>query len=282
MIFNSLTDIFLHNQNSKLYVIKIPESFLKKREIYKIPKKDKIIAFLDNTLLRHGRSGIMFSESGMYWKGFGKQDNISWESLKKVSTITATDSDIKIDNKIINISFSEYPTDMFIKLIKTIIDYLNVKENYNVLHNKDEISLELEMIRNICKPFENIETANAFNVDENIETKKIDKFFKNYKISFNDKIIAQLDTTVFKGGTEGMLICLTGLYFKEKFLTVYLPWHILDTINFKLKDMNLQISSQNTIFHLQNSTINLKEFMSLIKRLQEVCAYNKISSYNHN
>ncbi|HDR8277825.1 TPA: hypothetical protein QC121_005194, partial [Bacillus cereus] len=282
MIFNSLTDIFLHNQNSKLYVIKIPESFLKKRETYKVPKKDKIIAFLDNTLLRHGRSGIMFSESGMYWRFFGKQDSISWESLKKVSKITTLDSEIKIDNKTINIAFSEYPTDMFIKLMHTIIDYLNIKENYNILHNKNELIIGLETIKNICKPFENIKTANAFKVDENIETKKINKFLKNYKIPFNDKIVAQLDTTILKSGTEGMLICLTGLYFKEKFLTVYLPWHILDKINFKLKDMDLQISSQNTIFHLQNSTINLKEFMNLIRKLQEICTNNKINNYKYN
>ncbi|MED4219523.1 hypothetical protein P4671_26445 [Priestia megaterium] len=278
MFANKVREISYFHQNSKFYVEKIPENIYKKiHEFYGISENEIVIAFLDNTLFRNGKNGIVFTNLGLKWRDLEQgTDSIYWEELVKLS-ITKHEKKSKIklgEIKELDLSTTEYPIDQFINLLNKIVDSIN----HNHINVEKNSFISRSKIYDICSLFEE-KRATSFSVGENLDKRKVNNFLKLIDIDLSDEIIAFLDTTILNSGKSGMAICESGIYFKEKFLTVYFPWFIVKEINFHLDDYNLEIENEELVFHLQNTKMKKDEIFKLIQRLQVEIRKNDLETY---
>ncbi len=98
-----------------------------------------------------------------------------------------------------------------------------------------------------------LESDNELFVDTHISDKKLKKILERYIISKEEEIIAFLDTSVLGNlskGSDVVLICQSGIYFRETFVHLYFPWHVFRNIPITLISNELEIGKRN-IFHLQ-------------------------------
>lgn len=271
---NRLTDICLEYQQSRFYVSRIPEDFLsiaKKR--FSIPKDDRIIAFLSCNLFGSGKYGVYFTSSGLYWKNWllGK-GNMKWDKLNEVQQIEINkDAYLSFDaQKSFNINGSDYPPLLFKELLITLRSSF-----HNPKQNDIHPVIKIDEIKSICTLFEKydelLETDNGLFVDTHISDKKLKKILERYIISKEEKIIAFLDTSVLGNlskGSDGVLICQSGIYFRETFVHLYFPWHVFRTIPITLISTELEIGKGN-IFHLQHARMSGQDILLFIKNLKQ-------------
>ncbi|WP_144569672.1 hypothetical protein [Bacillus pseudomycoides] len=94
---------------------------------------------------------------------------------------------------------------------------------------------------------------------------------KRFSIPKDDQIIAFLDTSVLGNlskGSDGVLICQSGIYFRETFVHLYFPWHVFRNIPITLVSNELEIGKGN-IFHLQHARMPSQEILLFIKNLKQ-------------
>ncbi|PEA52733.1 hypothetical protein CON64_22065 [Bacillus pseudomycoides] len=269
-----LSDICLEYQQSRFYVGRIPEDFLsiaKKR--FSIPKNDRIIAFLSCNLFGSGKYGVYFTNSGLYWKNWLLGNgNMKWDKLNEVQQIEIDKDGFLSFNaqKSFNINGSDYPPLLFKELLITL------KSSF---HNskKDDIYpvVKIDEIKSICTLFETydelLEPDNGLFVDTHISEKKLNKILTRYIISKEEEIIAFLDTSVLGNlskGSDGVLVCQSGIYFRETFVHLYFPWHVFRNIPIILISNELKIGKGN-IFHLQHARMSSQEILLFIKNLKQ-------------
>jgi hypothetical protein len=266
-----LVDLLFLFQHSKLYVEKIPQRFTEKiRTNYQIPQNEQVLAFLDNTILRTGGSGIVFSSGGIYWSdAVTGKDKLTWDELKQIFHFTIDkNSTVHLDsNKQLNIGATEYPPERFIELLQTIKVYLHLP-NSQILNPSKGLYLDPQTIKEISSKFL-AKSNTSFSVAPNLDNKKVKNFVKKSNIDFLDEVIGFIDTTIFNTGASGIAILKSGLYFNEKFLTIYLPWEILEVSNFSLVSSNIEINHADNIFHLQNTKMSIEDLNKLLNLLQE-------------
>ncbi|PEF72430.1 hypothetical protein CON94_26345 [Bacillus pseudomycoides] len=271
---NRLTDICLEYQQSRFYVGRIPDDFLsiaKKR--FSIPKDDQIIAFLSCNLFGSGKYGVYFTSSGLYWKNWllGK-GTMKWDKLDEVQQIVIDkDGFLSFDaQKSFNINGSDYPTLLFKELLITL---------KNSFHNSKKTDIhpvvKTDEIKSICNLFETydelLEPDNGLFIDTHISDKKLKVILARYIISKEEEIIAFLDTSVLGNlskGSDGVLICQSGIYFRETFVHLYFPWHVFRNIPITLVSNELEIGKGN-IFHLQHARMPSQEILLFIKNLKQ-------------
>lgn len=73
-----------------------------------------------------------------------------------------------------------------------------------------------------------LEPDNGLFVDTHISDKKLKEIWVRYIVS-KEEIIAFLDTSVLGNlskGSDGVLICQSGIYFRETFVHLYFPWYV--------------------------------------------------------
>ena len=271
---NRLTDICLEYQQSRFYVSRIPEDFLaiaKKR--FSIPKDDRIIAFLSCNLFGSGKYGVYFTSLGLYWKNWllGK-GNMKWDKLNEVQQIEIDkDGFLSFDaQKSFNINGSDYPPLLFKELLLTLRSSF-----HNSKQNDIHPVIKINEIKSICTLFETydelLETDNGLFVDTHISDKKLKGILERYIISKEEEIIAFLDTSVLGNlskGSDGVLICQSGIYFRETFVRLYFPWHVFKNTPINLISNELEIGKGN-IFHLQHARMSSQEILLFIKNLKK-------------
>ncbi|MED5049251.1 hypothetical protein P9738_15140 [Bacillus siamensis] len=280
MSIKLLTDIFFFYQHSKFFVNQFPKKLKKPEKEFNLTTDEKIIAFLDNTLLTNGKKGVLFTNRGLHSNLIGQDKGfILWEDFKKVQNISAEKSTIYIDHISLDIQLSNYPVGKFVHLLEKIKEFLLIDPyKLNELANKNKKPIfekGTDLLEETCSIFEKEQlghfTAERFTTGPNIQNKKINKFIKKFPIEISDHhFIAFLDTTVFKSGAEGIAIGKSGVYFSESSLTIYLPWDILSRTHFNLKEDILEIFDEHTIFHLQNAVIKPENIYALITEIQNL------------
>ncbi|MBK5430500.1 MULTISPECIES: hypothetical protein [Bacillus] len=271
---NRLTDICLEYQQSRFYVTRIPKDFLSiAQKRFSIPTDDQVIAFLSCNLFGSGKYGVYFTSSGLYWKNWllGK-GNIKWDQLNKVQQIEIDkDSFLSFNaQKNFNINGSDYPPLLFKELLITLTNsFQNSKQND--IHPV----IKVDEIKSICSLFETydelLEPDNGLFVDTHISHKKLKEIGAKYIIPKEEKIIAFLDTSILGNlskGSDGVLICESGIYFRETFIHLYFPWHVFRNTPITLTSSELEIGKGN-IFHLQHARMPSQEILLFIKNLKQ-------------
>ncbi|NGY85134.1 hypothetical protein F6Y05_01140 [Bacillus megaterium] len=142
--FNYLTELCLRYQQDGFYVEEIPLSILSKVDKrFEIPQDEKIIAFLDCTILGSGKAGVCFTDKGLRWRSVGNGvGSIGWTEFSKVNQF-------KVQNKV-EIHFdqrkvfwlgggSNYPIPLFIALLTTLSDFFK-QYSYALLLQKHSLS----------------------------------------------------------------------------------------------------------------------------------------------
>ena len=271
---NHLTDICLKYQQSRFYVTRIPTDFLsiaKKR--FSIPTDDQIIAFLSCNLFGSGKYGVYFTSSGLYWKNWllGK-GCLKWDQLIEVQQIEIDkDGFLSFDSqKSFNINGSDYPPLLFKELLITLTNsFQNSKQND--IHPV----IKINEIKSICSLFEThdelLEPDNGLFVDTHISHKKLKEIGARYIVPKEEEIIAFLDTSVLGNlgkGSDGVLICQSGIYFRETFVHLYFPWHAFKNTPITLDSNELEIGKGN-VFHLQHARMPSQEILLFIKNLKQ-------------
>lgn len=271
---NRLTDICLEYQQSRFYVTRIPKDFLSiARKRFSIPTDDQIIAFLSCNLFGSGKYGVYFTSSGLYWKNWllGK-GNMQWDQLNEVRQIEIDkDGFLSFDaQKSFNINGSDYPPLLFKELLMALTNsFQNSKQND--IHP----AIKINEIKSICSLFEThnelLEPDNGLFVETHISDKKLKEIEARFIIPIEEQIIAFLDTSVLGNmgkGSDGVLICQSGIYFKETFVHLYYPWHIFRNIPITLASDEFKIGKRN-IFHLQHARMPSEEILLFIKNIKQ-------------
>ncbi|OFD92357.1 hypothetical protein BWGOE13_30690 [Bacillus mycoides] len=271
---NRLTDICLNYQQSRFYVTRIPQDFLSiAQKRFSIPTDDQIIAFLSCNLFGSGKYGVYFTSSGLYWKNWlvGK-GNMKWDQLNEVQQIEIDkDGFLSFDaQKSFNISGSDYPPLLFKELLITLTNSFQ-----NSRQNDIHPIIKINEIKSICSLFEThdelLEPDNGLFVDTHISHKKLKEIGAKYIIPKEEKIIAFLDTSILGNlskGSDGVLICESGIYFRETFVHLYFPWHVFRNVPITLTSNELEIGKGN-IFHLQHARMPSQEILLLFKNLKQ-------------
>ncbi len=271
---NRLTDICLNYQQSRFYVTRIPQDFLSiAQKRFSIPTDDQIIAFLSCNLFGSGKYGVYFTSSGLYWKNWlvGK-GNMKWDQLNEVQQIEIDkDGYLSFDaQKSFNISGSDYPPLLFKELLITLTNSFQ-----NSRQNDIHPVIKINEIKSICSLFEThdelLEPDNGLFVDTHISHKKLKEIGAKYIIPKEEKIIAFLDTSILGNlskGSDGVLICESGIYFRETFVHLYFPWHVFRNVPITLTSNELEIGKGN-IFHLQHARMPSQEILLFIKNLKQ-------------
>ncbi|OTX45967.1 hypothetical protein BK723_25825 [Bacillus thuringiensis serovar pondicheriensis] len=271
---NRLTDICLEYQQSRFYVTRIPKDFLSiARKRFSIPTDDQIIAFLSCNLFGSGKYGVYFTSSGLYWKNWllGK-GNMQWDQLDEVRQIEIDkDGFLSFDaQKSFNINGSDYPPLLFKELLMALTNsFQNSKQND--IHP----AIKINEIKSICSLFEThnelLEPDNGLFVEPHISDKKLKAIEARFIIPIEEQIIAFLDTSVLGNmgkGSDGVLICQSGIYFRETFVHLYYPWHIFRNIPITLASDEFKIGKRN-IFHLQHARMPSEEILLFIKNIKQ-------------
>lgn len=271
---NRLTDICLEYQQSRFYVTRIPKDFLSiARKRFSIPMDDQIIAFLSCNLFGSGKYGVYFTSSGLYWKNWllGK-GNMQWDQLNEVRQIEIDkDGFLSFDaQKSFNINGSDYPPLLFKELLMALTNsFQNSKQND--IHP----AIKINEIKSICSLFEThnelLEPDNGLFVETHISDKKLKEIEARFIIPIEEQIIAFLDTSVLGNmgkGSDGVLICQSGIYFRETFVHLYYPWHIFRNIPITLASDEFKIGKRN-IFHLQHARMPSEEILLFIKNIKQ-------------
>ncbi len=271
---NRLTDICLEHQQSRFYVTRIPKDFLSiARKRFSIPTDDQIIAFLSCNLFGSGKYGVYFTSSGLYWKNWllGK-GNMQWDQLNEVRQIEIDkDGFLSFDaQKSFNINGSDYPPLLFKELLMALKNsFQNSKQND--IHP----AIKINEIKSICSLFEThnelLEPDNGLFVETHISDKKLKVIEARFIIPIEEQIIAFLDTSVLGNigkGSDGVLICQSGIYFRETFVHLYYPWHIFRNIPITLASDEFKIGKRN-IFHLQHARMPSEEILLFIKNIKQ-------------
>ncbi len=271
---NRLTDICLEYQQSRFYVTRIPKDFLSiARKRFSIPTDDQIIAFLSCNLFGSGKYGVYFTSSGLYWKNWllGK-GNMQWDQLNEVRQIEIDkDGFLSFDaQKSFNINGSDYPPLLFKELLMALTNsFQNSKQND--IHP----AIKINEIKSICSLFEThnelLEPDNSLFVETHISDKKLKEIEARFIIPIEEQIIAFLDTSVLGNigkGSDGVLICQSGIYFRETFVHLYYPWHIFRNIPITLASDEFKIGKRN-IFHLQHARMPSEEILLFIKNIKK-------------
>lgn len=271
---NRLTDICLEYQQSRFYVTRIPKDFLSiARKRFSIPTDDQIIAFLSCNLFGSGKYGVYFTSSGLYWKNWllGK-GNMQWDQLNEVRQIEIDkDGFLSFDaQKSFNINGSDYPPLLFKELLMALTNsFQNSKQND--IHP----AIKINEIKSICSLFEThnelLEPDNGLFVETHISDKKLKEIEARFIILIEEQIIAFLDTSVLGNigkGSDGVLICQSGIYFRETFVHLYYPWHIFRNIPITLASDEFKIGKRN-IFHLQHARMPSEEILLFIKNIKK-------------
>lgn len=276
--YNYLSELCYKYQQDKLYVGEIPHSVLSKsQKRFNLLANEKIIAYLDTTILGSGKNGIYFTSDGIRWRSLGsKPGNIEWEDLVKVTDISVHNNvEVYFDYKKVFLlgGGSNYPTTLFIELLLSMRDYIREHsiESFFKEHPLPSYITTNEL-KNTCTLFEkyeeSFETNNGLVVGEHISKNANEKLREHFNLPSYNNIIAFLSTFPFKK-QDGIIVSEEGIYFKETFVSLYYPWYVFRNLPLHLSSDEL-IIGKNNIFHLTHCNMDNSEVLLFLRNLQQV------------
>ncbi len=116
-----------------------------------------------------------------------------------------------------------------------------------------------------------LEEDNGLYINNHIPSKKLKSILDRYVLPNDEETIAFLDTSLlgnFGRSATGILICKSGIDFREDFVSLYFPWHIFRNIPITLISYELEIGKGNR-FHIRDCGMPSKEILLFLKKLQQ-------------
>ncbi|QJX80328.1 hypothetical protein [Priestia megaterium] len=276
--YNHLSELCYKYQQNKLYGEEVPNSILlKSQKRFNFLTEEKVIAYLDTTILGSGKNGIYFTDYGIRYRSLGgKPGSISWEDFANVNDISVYNNvEVNFDHEKVFLlgGGSDYPTMLFIELLVSIRDYLR---EYSIESLLKEHSLPAytttNEIKNTCTLFEKYDKAfeinNGLVVGEHISEKTNEKLREHFNIPTDNHIIAFLSTFFPFKKMDGIIISGEGIYFKETFVSLYYPWYVFRKLPLHLSLDDL-IIGKNNIFHLMHCNMDNPEVLLFLRNLQQ-------------
>ncbi|MEC2074525.1 hypothetical protein [Metabacillus fastidiosus] len=272
----NLEDLIAHYQQNDLFYQYIPKKI--ENHIYKkmeLPLDTNIIAFLRFFF----KNGVCLTNNGIYWSIVGQGKGFfSWNQLKNINEIKLEKGILYLDKeKTFNISGTSYPYDLFIELIKDIQKLAIENQNFNSNRTIQQIDPHMiNTIKEICKTFstynEDCSICKVMNISlmttENI-SKKLEKALKEKNNMEEDEQLVAYLNTYMGVGTDGIILTENGVFFSEKFLFLYYPWHVFKTLSLSLnKDTKELTIGKNNILHLACSITNGEDVLLFLHQLQ--------------
>ncbi|MGG3927955.1 hypothetical protein ABET51_18490 [Metabacillus fastidiosus] len=270
----NIYDIFAFYQKEDFYYKFIPQKITNLIiNKFDIPAEETVIAFMNFRF----NSGICFTEKGMYWKIWGQgKGKYLWRNLDGILCIKVEKTSLYLDTiKILDLSGTLYPPDQFVLLLEDI--------KKNSLTNGDfyssEItslvkSIQIEDIVKVCTNFkgnDNCWVCKVLNINVKTEDAITEKMRRalitENNIQRDDTLIAYINT--YMGiGTDGIVITEEGIFFSEKFLSLYYPWHLFKQIKFIFKEDTKELLINNS--HMMNLSCSITKGEDILLFLQQL------------
>lgn len=172
--------------------------------------------------------------------------------------------------KSFNINGSDYPPLLFKELLIALTNSFQNSKQHDI-----HPVIKMDEIQSICSLFEThnelLESDNGLFVDTHISDKKLIAIEARFIVPKEEQIIAFLDTSVLGNigkGSDGVLICQSGIYFRETFVHLYFPWHIFKNIPITLTSDEFEVGKGN-IFHLLHARMPSEDILLFIKNLKQ-------------
>ncbi|GAB6548943.1 hypothetical protein bcgnr5388_01090 [Bacillus cereus] len=172
--------------------------------------------------------------------------------------------------KSFNINGSDYPPLLFKELLIALTNSFRTSKQLDI-----HPVIKINEIKSICSLFETynelLEPDNGLFVDTHISDKKLKAIEARFIVPKEEQIIAFLDTSVLGNmgkGSDGILICESGIYFSETFVHLYFPWHVFRNLPITLTSVEFEIGKGN-MFHLQHARMPSQDILLFIKNLKQ-------------
>ncbi len=170
---------------------------------------EDVIAFVDLTVTKSGKSGFLFAKNAFYVNFMTEENSFLYKEIKHAKP---DESEVYIklylrDGTITNVASSTF-ADYACRILNSISE---IFDNYTPPKEDNQIT---SAIYNAC-----YETGfeNNLRSKRELSTKQIRNANKNFSnIVSDDEIVAIFDTTLIKNGKEGWLITEDSLYFIDK------------------------------------------------------------------
>ncbi|WP_163100709.1 hypothetical protein [Peribacillus alkalitolerans] len=274
-------DIFAYYQDEGFYYKYIPEKMLNYiNKKYEIPTEESIIAFLHCGF----KTGLCFTEKGVYWKLFGQgkgkgKGSFSWEFLKKIDHFKIEKDELYLNNeKVLMIAGTSYPPNDLVKLLEEIKRNYIEHQDFLTLNTSNicDFSINIENVLRICSTFKGNEDCllcTMLNVDIRTSDSLSDKtrisLMKKNNLGEDEKLIAYVNT--YMGiGTNGITITEKGVFFSKEFLSIYFPWHVFKQISFVYNNENKElIINDRIVMNLSCSIIEANDIFLFLQQLQK-------------
>ncbi|HWO98122.1 MAG TPA: hypothetical protein VNM45_17685 [Bacillus sp. (in: firmicutes)] len=280
-LIKKITSICMEFQGSDFYIKRIPEKVLANvQQRYHVPKDERIIAFLDTSLLKKGASGIIFSQSGLYWKQSLLKGKMSWMELKSIGSIQASNNYTVIlgNGQELSTAGSHYTANRLALLLEKLQDEIIGDEEIEETDEMEQsapITVNRSELSRICELFEEpptlSETGNQLYVNKRLPRKQIKKFIEKRPLLDGDQPIAFLDVTLLRNGKAGILIAESGIYLQgdwaARMMDSYLPWHRFQHSKIRLiGEYYIEIGENNRFS--TGPTFTREELLQFLTQLQ--------------
>lgn len=280
-LMTKITNVCMEFQGSDFYIKRIPEKILANaKQRYRVPNNERIIAFLDTSLLKKGTSGIIFSQSGLYWKQSLIKGNMSWTELKSIGSIQTSNNYTVIlgNGQMLSTAGSNYNANQLALLLEKLQDEIIGDEEIEETDEVEQftpITVDRSELSKICELFEKPPTlskmGNQLYVNGRLPWKRIKKFVEKRPLLNGDQPVAFLDVTLLRNGKNGILIAESGIYLQgdwaARMMDSYLPWHRFQHSKIRLiGEHYIEIGESNRIS--VGPTFTREELLQFLTQLQ--------------
>ncbi|MDQ0229109.1 hypothetical protein [Metabacillus malikii] len=277
----SIFDIFAYYQDEGFYYKYIPENLLNYiNKKYDVPKEETIIAFLHCGF----KTGLCFTEKGVYWKLFGQAKGkskgmFSWEYLKQIEDFKIEKDNFYLNKeKVLMIAGTSYPPNDLVQLFEEIKWKCFEEEDFLTMdiNVENDFSFNLNEVLRLCTTFKGNEDCllcMMLNIDvktsDALSQKTRASLIKKNNMSEDETLIAYVNT--YMGiGTNGVTITEKGVFFSREFLSVFYPWHIYKQINFEYNhESNKLLINDRIVMNLSCSIIKADDIVLFLGQLQK-------------
>ncbi|MHA7965257.1 hypothetical protein ACX93W_14020 [Paenibacillus sp. CAU 1782] len=206
------------------------------RDAFRIPPEDELFAVVDLAIIRKGRSALLFTDKGIYFKYVGSFTILTWARLSTIQNIRATGRSTLMLDDHLEIDISQ-PPPTYEEMARILRDLRDVAHKYQLpgtMHKLDGEGYAVEEVYN---------QYTGLSIDESIkkvvlefggyaclppfDAKKASHIAKRFLIPATESVLAFLDFGQNGSGKEGFLLTSKGFYWKTSIRSLCYVWEDL-------------------------------------------------------
>jgi|GEM_PF-6947039 len=276
MVKAEIKAVLNHFHEPGYYAGDIPKKVARHiRSAFHLPPDEELFALLDLSIFRKGRSGLLFTEKGVYWKYALDSATLSWERLSVIQTIKPIDPNkLQLDERQ-TITINREPTpEQVATMLRELRDIVRRHDFAASLVEEtpegaapgtgalDALSRDA-MIRKVVLTM----CPGAFLPP--FEGKIKSRLEERFLIPDDDKALAYLDFGIFSQGKEGIILSSKGIYWRSKLRTRCYTWEDLYAAPLiTLPDKNeLAIDGQKLPFIASSGNLNNDVIRDILEKI---------------